>query len=140
SDTSQVVYSIVIPIYNSEAVVEELVKRIEVVMEEIDKAYEIILVDDCSKDDVWQRILRIASVKSKIKGFRLSNNYGQWMATLAGMRQSKGAHIITIDDDLEYDPADIKTLIKKLESSDYHLVFGLAPEKYNVKGKNVVLA
>jgi polyisoprenyl-phosphate glycosyltransferase len=140
TDSSMPIYSIVVPVYNSEAVVEELVRRIEAVMEEIGKAYEIILVDDCSKDEVWRRILGIAAHKSKVKGFRLSNNYGQWMATLAGMSQSTGTNIITIDDDLEYDPADIQTLIAKFESADYHLVFGLAPEKYKVKGKNVKLA
>jgi glycosyltransferase involved in cell wall biosynthesis len=135
-----ILYSVVVPIYNSESVVEELVKRIEVVMGEIGSTYEIILVDDCSVDGVWKRILAIAAAKNRVRGLRLSNNYGQWMATLAGMSRSEGANIITIDDDLEYDPTDIKALIKTLESSDYYLVFGLAPEKYNVKGKNVQLA
>ena len=140
SNSSAIIYSVVVPIYNSEPVVEELVRRIGLVMEEIGDSFEIVLVDDCSTDGVWKRILQIAACNNKVKGFRLSNNYGQWMATLAGISQAKGMNIITIDDDLEYDPADIKILISKFQSSDYYLVFGLAPQKYVLKGKNAFLS
>jgi polyisoprenyl-phosphate glycosyltransferase len=130
----------VVPVYNSEAVVEELVRRISQAMEEVGESYEIILADDCSSDGVWQRILEIARLNPKVKGYRLSNNFGQWMATLAGVSKSIGRSIVTIDDDLEYDPKDIQKLIQKFKSADYYIVFGLASEKYTLQGKNEIVS
>lgn len=140
NNPTPVIYSIVVPVYNSETIIEELVRRITLTMDEIGQVYEIILVDDCSTDMVWKRIINMAATNSHIRGFRLGNNFGQWMATLAGMAQSKGANIITIDDDLEYDPIDIKKLIHRLNSSDCYIVFGLAKEKYILQGKNALLS
>ncbi len=119
---------------------DELVRRIKSVMEETKSVYEIMLVDDCSIDNVWKRIVDIAAKDTNVKGVRLSNNFGQWMSTLAGISRTKGSRIITIDDDLEYDPADMKKLIAKFESDDYYVVFGLAHEKYVLQGKNALIS
>jgi glycosyltransferase involved in cell wall biosynthesis len=133
--------SVVVPVYNSQDIIEELCKRLEDALKRMcgDK-YEIILVDDCSSDGVWTKIKNLAAQKPHITGHRLGNNFGQFMATLAGISKAKGSYVVTIDDDLEYDPADIQKLWDALHKNDYYLVFGIAPDKYRVKNINTMQA
>ncbi|CAK9250865.1 unnamed protein product [Sphagnum jensenii] len=133
-------YSIVVPVYNSADIVEELVNQVKSVMKARGYSFELILVDDGSIDTVWKKITGLAATHSFIRGLRLSNNFGQWMATTAGMSRARGEHIITMDDDLEYDPADIITLIENYSKGDYYLIFGLAKDKYRLQGKPSLIA
>ncbi len=135
-DSWTVEYSIIVPVYNSSGIIPILVDKVITVMDYLKKPYEIILVEDCSPDNSWDAIKKICKQIPNIRGLRLSNNYGQWMATMAGIRESKGKLIITIDDDLEYDPQDIISLIECIQSSDFKLVFGIAPNKYLLQGKS----
>lgn len=138
---NQPLISVVVPVYNSAAIVEELCKRLKSVLERIaGSKFEILLVDDCSSDSVWENIKWLALQDEKIKGYRLGKNFGQWMAVLAGIKQAKGKYIVTIDDDLEYDPEDIEKLYRAITNFNYHLVFGLAPDKYRVKNANTLNA
>jgi glycosyltransferase involved in cell wall biosynthesis len=82
----------------------------------------------------------LAAADPHVKGHRLGNNFGQFMATLAGISRAKGSYVVTIDDDLEYDPADIQKLWHALHNHDYYLVFGIAPDKYRVKNINTMQA
>ena len=124
-------YSIVVPVFNSSKTLPMLIDELNTVMYSIDKEFEIIFVDDCSLDESWQVLKKLKVGNSHIKIIRLANNVGQWMATLAGISQTKGKLIITIDDDLEYDTNDIKTLIDAYHQRDVYLIYGMPAEKKN---------
>jgi len=124
-------YSIVVPVFNSELTLEELFKRIQKVFDEIDnKSYEIVFVEDASTDESW-RILK--SLKKEypdlIKAIKLSRNFGQHNATFCGLIHAKGDIVITIDDDLQTPPEEIKKLIKVFNKEQTDLVYGLYPVK-----------
>lgn len=128
----QMDYSIVIPVYNSSKTLPVLFGELETVINNLNAKTEVIFVDDCSTDNSWEVLKSInASTKNKVKIIRLANNVGQWMATLAGIRKSSGKLIITIDDDLEYDTADIQLLINEYHKNNYYLIYGIPTEKKN---------
>lgn len=127
--------SVVVPVYKSESILPELVKRINQCLRP-QFEFEIILVDDCSPDQSWNIIRRLAEANPEVRGFRMGKNAGQFMTTLAGAEQARGKYLVTIDDDLEYHPEDILALYQCIRENDYYLVFGLAPEKYRKQHKN----
>ncbi len=133
-------YSIVVPVYNSRDSLSELISELEKAMDQQGETYEIIMIDDCSRDDSWQQLKGLKNNKSHLRFFRLSNNFGQSAATLCGFHQAKGEIIITIDDDLQYHPREIHKLIERYEEEDDNLlVFGI-PEKHKHKRPNVILS
>lgn len=133
----QKIISAVVPVFNSEAILPELAHRLQQALGSVcGQEYEIILVDDCSTDGAWKKIKELACGSASIKGIRLGKNAGQWMAALAGIKYTTGKYIVTIDDDLEYDPADIAKLYQTIRSGDLYLVFGIAPEKYRKRNVN----
>ncbi|MEO0128298.1 MAG: glycosyltransferase family 2 protein [candidate division WOR-3 bacterium] len=110
--------SIVIPVYKSQDCLDELAKRLTNVLENISKTYEIVLVNDCSPDDSWKKIVELCGIYDKIKGINLRRNFGQDCAIMAGLNNSSGKFIIIMDDDLQHDPGDIPKLINGLEGYD----------------------
>ncbi len=96
--------SIVIPVYNSSSIIEELHKRIA---QAISVSYEIVFVNDCSKDDSWKKIVLLSKQHKFITGINLRKNSGQDNALLAGVRIAKGNYGIIMDDDLQHNPDDI---------------------------------
>lgn len=124
-------YSIVVPVYNSAETLAVLLQEINLVMAKMKADFEIIFVDDCSNDKSWKVLKEIKLKNNHVKIIRLANNVGQWMATLAGIKKTKGKFIITIDDDLEYETNDIELLIKTYNESDVYLVYGIPIEKKN---------
>jgi len=135
--SEQVLISVVVPVFNSEGIVSELAFRLHSTLQALcGERYEVIFVDDCSTDGVWKKIKELASAHPNVRGIRLGKNSGQWMAVLAGCSQASGKYIVTIDDDLEYDPADIEKLYRAINTGDIYLVFGIAPEKYRKKNMN----
>ena len=135
---SDPIISVVVPVYRSSGILPELVKRISLSLADID--HEIILADDCSPDESWKVIKSLAQNLGNVHGIRLGKNAGQFMTTLAGISKARGKYIVTIDDDLEYDPEDILKLYSKINSGDYYLVFGMAPAKYRMQHKNPFVA
>ncbi len=115
--------SIVVPLYNEEESINELVNKIDSVCQKNKYEYEIILVDDGSKDKTWEVIQQTKSIFIKVKGIKLRKNYGQTSAMVAGFENSKGQIIITLDGDLQNDPADIPKLLKKMKEG-YDIVSG----------------
>jgi len=113
---SDVEISVVIPVYNSEDCLDELVKRLtEVFLDSSGKTYEIILVNDCSPDNSWKKITELCEIYNSIKGINLRRNFGQDSAIMAGLNYSSGESVIIMDDDLQHDPADIPSLLIGLE-------------------------
>lgn len=119
--------SVVIPVYNSRDILQELVKRLRHVLPELTPHYEVIFVEDGSHDDSWKVIKKLADAFPHIRGIKLMRNYGQHNALLCGIRAAKYAFIITMDDDLQHPPEEIPNLIAQLIES-YDVVYG-TPQK-----------
>jgi glycosyltransferase involved in cell wall biosynthesis len=115
--------SIVIPVYNSEAIIPDLISRIRAVMPDIASSYEIILVNDGSHDRSWDVIAKIAKDHNMVHGINLMRNYGQHNALLCGIRAAKYDLIVTMDDDLQHPPEEISKLINELDEG-YDVVYG----------------
>jgi glycosyltransferase involved in cell wall biosynthesis len=104
-------YSVVVPVYNSEALVGETVDRIVAEFERQRLSYELILVNDGSSDRSWQVIADKARQYPHLVALNLLRNYGQHNANLAGLRESTGDYVITMDDDLQNPPDQVRLLI-----------------------------
>lgn len=115
--------SIVIPLYNEEESIERLLDNVLQVGKTFSFAYEIILVDDGSEDDTWQKIDAATDLYTQIVGIRFRKNYGQTSAMVAGFEYARGRIIATLDGDMQNDPADIPILLKKLDEG-YDIVSG----------------
>lgn len=124
-----VTLSVVVPVYNSEQILGDLVRRLKTVLAEITNDFEVILVNDGSRDKSWEEILRLSGEFEWIKGICLMRNYGQHNALLCGIRAAEKQIIVTIDDDLQHPPEEIPKLLKILQEG-YHVVYG-APKKEN---------
>ena len=118
-------FSIIIPIFNSASCLQETVQKVIVAIEKLQKEYEIILVDDGSRDNSWQIIKQLKSINQHIIGIKLSKNFGQHNALLCGLKACSGKYIVTLDDDLEQQPEDISKLYDKLVSGNFDLVYGM---------------
>ena len=111
--------SIVSPVYKGEKMLDELLCRIKQSVNMITDNYEIILVNDCSPDDSWNKIKEICTKDKTVKGINLSRNFGQHYAITAGLAESKGEWVVVMDCDLQDRPEEIPNLYKKaLEGYD----------------------
>lgn len=115
--------SIVIPVFNEEENVKKLYSELKEVLDKIDYTSEIIFVDDGSTDSTRNLLEEISKNDNRIKLLFFSRNYGQTPAISAGIEHSSGDIVITIDADLQNDPADIPVLLKKIEEG-YDVVSG----------------
>ncbi len=109
----EVQISIVSPVYRAENLVDKLVVRTIESVSKITDSYEIILVEDCGPDNSWQKIVENCTKNAKVKGIKLSRNYGQQHAIQAGLDASKGKYVITMDCDLQDKPEEIYKLYNK---------------------------
>jgi glycosyltransferase involved in cell wall biosynthesis len=115
--------SVVIPAFNSEETLNPLVERLEGILPELTDAYELILVNDGSRDGTWERICELASRNNWIRGICLSRNYGQHNALLCGIRAAQYEFLVTLDDDLQNPPEEIPKLLAKL-AEGWDVVYG----------------
>lgn len=117
-------FSVIIPVFNAETCLNETIQKIVNVMNSLKKEYEIIVIDDGSRDQSWNVIKKIKAENANITGIRLNKNYGQHNAILCGLNHCNSKYIITIDDDLEQNPEDIATLYQIIKEKDLDLVYG----------------
>ena len=115
--------SIVIPVYNSADVLATLMCRVSAVLEEMSLPYEVILVNDGSRDGSWEQIVALGHQYCQLRGMTLMRNYGQHNALLAGIRAACYETIVTMDDDLQNPPEEIPRLLAKL-GEGYDVVYG----------------
>jgi glycosyltransferase involved in cell wall biosynthesis len=115
--------SVVVPVYNSAASLSSLLHRLTPVLESVALEYEVILVNDGSRDLSWQVIKELHQQFPSIRGVNLMRNYGQHGALLAGIRMARHQLIVTIDDDLQNPPEEIPKLISEL-TLGYDVVYG----------------
>lgn len=117
--------SFVIPCYRSERTIETVVAEIRetVSARAQDFDYEVVLVNDCSPDNVWQVIQKLAAADPKIKGVCLAKNFGQHCALMAGYGQASGDYIVSLDDDGQTPASETFKLVDKLEEG-FDVVYG----------------
>jgi undecaprenyl-phosphate 4-deoxy-4-formamido-L-arabinose transferase len=119
--------SVVVPVYNGEESLAELLERLHAVLATAVDDYEVILVDDGSADGSWARILELREASDKVRGMTMMRNFGQHNALLAGIRAARHEVIVTMDDDLQHRPEEIPALLAGLDGAD--LVYGKAVEE-----------
>ena len=111
--------SIIIPVYNSAKILEKLINEINLnISEKFEKNYEIILVNDFSKDNSWKIIKKISKDFNFVKGIDLNYNLGQHGAIFVGLKYSVGKKIIMMDDDLQHPPQSLIFINDQLDSYD----------------------
>lgn len=120
--------SIVIPVYNSEKTLPELCQHLKTELAKISNKYEIILVNDGSRDNSWETVQALKTKNPKtIQALNLMRNYGQHNALLCGIRSARYEVTVTMDDDLQHLPEEISKLVTKLNEG-YDVIYGI-PEK-----------
>ena len=116
--------SVIVPVFQSQETLVTLVDRVRAVLNGT-TPFEIVLVDDGSASTTWQTIERLAQADPDVVGVRLSRNYGQHNALLAGVRRARFSLAATIDDDLQNPPEELPRLIAYLEGQDLDVVYGV---------------
>lgn len=114
--------SVVSPVYKAEKIVDELVRRLSASLSKITDNYEIVLVEDGGGDKSWEKIEENCIKDKKIKGIRLSRNFGQHYAITAGLKEASGDIIVIMDCDLQDDPEHIGKLYNEFNNG-YDVVF-----------------
>src|SRR5262245_60145903 len=118
--------SVVVPVFNSEATLADLVRRLAEVLPRLCPEFEVLLINDGGRDGSWAKICELAQAYPWVRGIRLMRNYGQHNALLCGIRAAMYPITVTIDDDGQNPPEEIPKLIRMLDEG-YDLAFG-APE------------
>jgi dolichol-phosphate mannosyltransferase len=110
--------SFVIPCYNEQDNLRALIKAIADSVAPLQRSYEIVITDDCSKDNSWKVLRELAAADPRIRGLRFAYNCGQSAAMWAGMKAARGNIIITLDADLQNDPQDLARLLEPIKNFD----------------------
>jgi undecaprenyl-phosphate 4-deoxy-4-formamido-L-arabinose transferase len=123
SDRTRPSISVVVPVYNSELTLPELVKRLQPVLTGVAREYELVLVNDGSRDQSWRVIQQLTAEHDWVRGINLMRNYGQHNALLCGIRAARFDTLVTMDDDLQHPPEEIHKLMAKLDEG-FEVVYG----------------
>ncbi len=128
--------SVVVPVYNSQDIVAALLTELDRVLSDLGQPFEVVLVNDGSRDSSWERICREAQRREWVRGLNLTRNFGQHNALLCGIRAARYDVIITLDDDLQNPPAEIPRLLAKL-AEGYDVVYGSPAQERHVLWRNL---
>jgi glycosyltransferase involved in cell wall biosynthesis len=116
-------YSIVVPFHNEEENVTTLYDRVKLVMEQVGESFEMVFVDDGSRDRTYRLLEEIAAVDSRVLVIKLRRNFGQTSALAAGFDHARGEMLVAMDGDLQHDPEEIPNFLARLEEG-YDVVSG----------------
>lgn len=112
-------YSVVVPVYNSDHMLEELYTRVSQVFDTVIREdFELILVDDGSKDHSYEVMKKLRGRDRRVKIIQMARNFGQHPALLCGFAHARGDFIITMDDDLQHPPEEIPKLVSEMNRRD----------------------
>lgn len=128
--------SFVIPCYNSSKTIESVVNEIVTTVNKRDDEYEIILVNDCSTDDVWNVIKKLRKDNRRIKGICFAKNFGQHSALMAGYNKASGDIVVSLDDDGQTPADEVYSLIDKLNEG-YDVVYASYDHKQHSSARNL---
>jgi len=129
-------YSVVVPVYNAESNLVELLSRLAKILPTVNSIYEVILVNDGSRDRSWEVICQLVQRYRWVRGINLMRRFGQHNALLCGIQAARFDVIVTLDDDLQNPPEEIPKLLDKL-AEGYDLVYGKTEEKIQSTWRNV---
>ncbi len=118
--------SVVIPVYRAAPTLRDLYGQLTAAMLQIAPTFEIIFVEDCGGDESWSIVSELAATDERVRGIRMSRNYGQHNALLCGIRAARYEVIVTMDDDLQHPVSEIPQLLEAL-GPDVDVVYG-APQ------------
>ena len=134
----QPLYSVIIPVYNSEKTLKEVSERVIEQFKSISAPVELVLINDGSKDKSWEIIKQLKiEYPDQVIGVNLARNFGQHKALLCGFNHCTGDYIITIDDDLQHYPEDIKCLIDQQAETQADLIYGIYKKKKHSFFRNI---
>lgn len=125
--------SVVVPLYNEEESLPHLIEWIERVMDENNFSYEVLLIDDGSKDNSWSVIESLMERNPNVKGVKFRRNYGKSAALNVGFERVNGDVVITMDADLQDSPDEIPELYDMIKTKGYDLVSGWKKKRYDSK-------
>jgi glycosyltransferase involved in cell wall biosynthesis len=130
--------SIVIPVYNSARTLEQLHARLTAALGALGQSYEIILIDDGSRDDSWAGLEALRSIDpAHVVAVQLMRNFGQHNALMCGLSMARGAHILTMDDDLQNPPEEIPKMLSHIERNGFDLVYGCPNDRKHAGWRNL---
>lgn len=129
--------SVVIPLYNEEESLPELYEWIERVMNNNNFSFEVIFINDGSRDNSWKVIEELAQKSSHVKGIKFRRNYGKSPALYCGFKEAQGDVVITMDADLQDSPNEIPELYRMITEEGYDLVSGYKEKRYDPLSKTI---
>ena len=129
--------SVVIPLYNEEESLPELYEWIERVMNNNNFSFEVIFINDGSRDNSWKVIEELAQKSPHVKGIKFRRNYGKSPALYCGFKEAQGDVVITMDADLQDSPNEIPELYRMITEEGYDLVSGYKEKRYAPLSKTI---
>jgi glycosyltransferase involved in cell wall biosynthesis len=129
--------SIVVPLFNEEESLMELHQWIQMVMQKHQFTYEVIFIDDGSKDTSWSVVEKLSSIDSSVKGIKFQRNYGKSAALQKGFEAVEGRVVITMDADLQDSPDEIPELYRMIVEDDYDVVSGWKKRRHDPLSKTI---
>ena len=130
--------SVVVPLFNEAESLPELMQWIDRVMQTHNYSYEVIMVDDGSKDNSWNTIQTLRTTYPSLKGIKFQRNYGKSAALNEGFKMAQGDIVVTMDADLQDSPDEIPEFYDMITKEGYHLVSGWKKKRYdNTFTKNI---
>jgi len=133
-----ITYSVVVPVFNGEATLEELFSRTDKLFQQLGASYEMIFIDDGSRDKSWEVLKKLKAGNEKtVKAIKLSKNFGQHNAIFCGLNFISGDYVITMDDDLQNPPEEIEKLIQRHAANEADLVYGYFKRKKHEFWRNI---
>jgi glycosyltransferase involved in cell wall biosynthesis len=129
--------SIVIPLYNEDESIPELISWIKSVVDKMNISYETILVDDGSRDNSWEVIVKLSSEFAFVRGIKFQRNYGKSAALHEGFKLAQGNVVITMDADLQDSPEEITELYRMISEDKLDLVSGWKQKRHDPISKTI---
>ena len=129
--------SVVVPLYNEEESLRELVAWIDRVATASNLSYEVIMIDDGSSDGSWAEVEQLKEKYPAVKGIRFARNYGKSAALYCGFAEAEGEVVITMDADLQDSPDEIPELYRMIMEEGYDLVSGWKKKRYDPANKRL---
>lgn len=129
--------SLIVPLYNEQESLPELMAWVERVMKTNDFSYEVIFIDDGSRDGSWSVVEELSRVNSAIRGIKFRRNYGKSAALYCGFEAARGDVVITMDADLQDSPDEIPELYSMITEQGYDLVSGWKKRRHDPLGKTL---
>ena len=130
--------SFIIPVFHGEHTVHPLFEAIQRACNKNSYQFEVVFIWDCGPDKSWEAILKLKlEHPTEVKAIRLSRNFGQHNAIICGFANSVGEFMVTMDEDLQHNPDDLKLLIAKQIEKDYDVVYGHYPDRQHTWFRNI---